>query len=449
LKPHIFREYDIRGRSPDELNQETAFLLGRTFGTYFRDRGAKWVSLGRDCRLSSPMLAQALQQGLTSTGTAVVNLGLVPTPLLYFSLHHLKVDGGVQVTGSHNPPEYNGFKLCSGKTTLYGEEIQEVRKIAESGVFAEGRATLKQIEIIEPYVEDITAGVHTGPIARKVVVDAGNGVGGLVAPQLYTRMGIQVEALYCEPDGRFPNHHPDPTIPENLEHLFHKMAETGADLGIAFDGDADRIGVMERDGKIIWGDQLMILFSRDILKKHPGAKIIGEVKCSQVLYDDIEKHGGHPIMWKAGHSLIKSKMKEEGALLAGEMSGHIFFADRYYGFDDAIYAGARLLEILTSDERSLQDHLADVPVLVSTPEIRMDCADEKKFSVVSRLVKIFKQDYQVIDVDGARVLFDGGWGLIRASNTQPVLVLRFEAVNEKRLDEIRDLFMEKVKGELG
>jgi phosphomannomutase / phosphoglucomutase len=449
LKPHIFREYDIRGRLPDELGQETAFLLGRTFGTYFREREARSVSLGRDCRLSSPMLAQALQQGLTSTGTNVVDLGIVPTPLLYFSLHHLKVDGGVQITGSHNPPEYNGFKVCLGKATLYGEQIQELRKIAASGVFAEGQGRMEETEILEPYVEDVSARIQAGPIARKVVVDAGNGVGGLVAPRLYRKMGVQVEELFCEPDGRFPNHHPDPTVPKNLDHLFKKVAETGADLGIAFDGDADRIGVVEGDGKIIWGDRLMILFSRDILKKRPGAKIIGEVKCSQTLYDDIAKHGGRPIMWKAGHSLIKSKMKEEGALLAGEMSGHIFFADRYYGFDDAVYAGARLLEILTFDERSVQDHLADVPVLVSTPEIRMDCGDEKKFTVVSRLVEAFKKEYPVIDVDGARVLFDGGWGLIRASNTQPVVVLRFEAVDETRLHEIRDLFMDKLAGEMG
>jgi phosphomannomutase / phosphoglucomutase len=449
LKTHIFREYDIRGRSPDELNQETAFLLGRTFGTYFRDRGAKSVSLGRDCRLSSPMLAEALRQGLTSTGTGVVDLGMVPTPVLYYSLHRLDVDGGVQITGSHNPPEYNGLKVCLGKATLYGEEIQQLRRISESGRFARGQGETKRVEILKPYVDEVSEGVHGGPIGRHVVVDAGNGVGGLVAPRLYAKMGVRVETLFCKADGRFPNHHPDPTVPKNLEHLIRKVAESGADLGIAFDGDADRIGVVEGDGKIIWGDRLMILFSRDILKTHPGATIIGEVKCSQTLYDDIEKHGGRPIMWKAGHSLIKSKMKEEGALLAGEMSGHIFFADRYYGFDDAVYAGARLLEILTSDERSIQDHLADVPVLVSTPEIRMDCADEKKFSVVSRLVKTFKKEYRVIDVDGARVLFNGGWGLIRASNTQPVLVLRFEAVDKKRLDEIQDLFMDKLKGELG
>jgi phosphomannomutase / phosphoglucomutase len=449
LIPSIFREYDIRGRLPEELGEETAFVLGRAFGTYFRERGARSISLGRDCRLSSPMLARALQQGLASTGINVVDVGMVPTPVLYFSLHYLEVDGGVQITGSHNPPEYNGFKVCLGKATLYGEEIQMLRKITESGVFAEGQGALERKEILDPYVEALSARIQAGPIVRKVVVDAGNGVGGLVAPRLYRRMGVRVEALFCDPDGRFPNHHPDPTVPKNLDHLIQKVAETGADLGIAFDGDADRIGVVEGDGKIIWGDRLMILFSRDLLKKNPGAKIIGEVKCSQTLYDDIEKHGGRPIMWKAGHSLIKRKMKEEGALLAGEMSGHIFFADRYYGFDDAVYAGGRLLEILSSDEKSIHDHLADVPILASTPEIRMDCADEKKFLVVSRLVEAFKKDYPVIDVDGARVLFDGGWGLIRASNTQPVVVLRFEAADEKRLREIRDLFMHKLAKDLG
>lgn len=449
MKPHIFREYDIRGRASDELGQDSVFLLGRALGTYFRAHGAKWVSLGRDCRLSSPAIAGALQQGLTSTGVSVVDLGMVPTPLLYFSLHHLEVDGGVQVTGSHNPPEYNGFKICLGQATLYGEEIQAVRRIAESGLFAQGHGVLEEKEIKTAYVEEALERVHAGPVKRKVVVDAGNGVGGLVAPLLYRRMGIGVEEIFCEPDGRFPNHHPDPTIPENLDHLFSRVTATGADLGIAFDGDADRIGVVERDGKIIWGDQLMILFSRDILRRHPGATIVGEVKCSQALYDDIEKHGGRPVMWKAGHSLIKSKMKEEGALLGGEMSGHLFFADRYYGFDDAVYAGARLLEILTCDEKTIQAHLADVPAWVSTPEIRMECPDDKKFTVVSRLVDAFKREYQVIDVDGARVLFEGGWGLVRASNTQPVLVLRFEAVDEKRLQEIRDLFMKKLAGEMG
>jgi phosphomannomutase/phosphoglucomutase len=448
LKAHIFREYDIRGKVSDELGQEDVYLLGRSLGTYFRERGAKSVSLGRDCRLSSAELAETLTQGLTGSGMTVVDVGMVPTPLLYFSLHYLKVDGGVQITGSHNPPEYNGFKVCLGKSTIYGDEIQKIRRIGESGVLAEGRGGLETAEMIAPYMEEVLGGVRTGPVMRKVVVDAGNGVGGLVAPELYERMGIRVEKLFCEPDGRFPNHHPDPTIPENLDHLRRKVTATDSDLGISFDGDADRIGVVERDGRIIWGDQLMVLFARDILKKSPGAKIIGEVKCSQTLYDDIEKHGGIPIMWKAGHSLIKGKMKAEGALLAGEMSGHLFFADRYYGFDDAIYAGARLLEILTRDERTLQDHLADVPVLASTPEIRIECPDDKKFGVVARLAEEFKKHYDVIDVDGARVLFEGGWGLVRASNTQPVLVLRFEAVDERRLQEIRKLFMENLRKEL-
>jgi phosphomannomutase/phosphoglucomutase len=448
LKANIFREYDIRGKVPDELGPESVYDLGLSLGTYFQERGAHCISLGRDCRLSSPELAEILTKGLINTGMTVVDIGMVPTPLLYFSLYHLEMDGGVQITGSHNPPEYNGFKVCLGQSTIYGDEIQKIREIGACGIFAEGKGELSTAEIVTPYMKVVLEGINTGPVRRNVVVDAGNGVGGLVAPQLYERMGVGVEKLFCEPDGRFPNHHPDPTIPDNMSHLIRKVTETHADFGISFDGDADRIGVVEGNGQIIWGDQLMILFSRDILKRSPGAKIIGEVKCSQTLYDDIKKHGGIPIMWKAGHSLIKGKMKTDGALLAGEMSGHLFFADRYYGFDDAIYAGARLLEILTQDGKTLRDHLAGVPVLVSTPEIRMDCPDEKKFGVVARLADAFKKDYDVIDVDGARVLVEGGWGLVRASNTQPVLVLRFEAVDEPRLKEIRKLFMDRVAKEM-
>jgi phosphomannomutase/phosphoglucomutase len=381
---------------------------------------------------------------MMDAGIHVKEVGMVPTPLLYFSLHHLDVDGGIQITGSHNPPEYNGFKICLGKTTIYGEEIQKLRRIGESGSFPKGKGSVESKEVIQPYQEEVLKRIRCGQISRKVVLDAGNGVAGLVAPELYSRMGIEVEKLFCEPDGRFPNHHPDPTLPENLNHLIQRVSDTSADLGIAFDGDADRIGVVDRRGRIIWGDQLMIIFSRDLLKRHPGAKIIGEVKCSQVLYDDIRKNGGIPIMWKAGHSLIKAKMKEEGALLAGEMSGHIFFAERYFGYDDAIYAGARLLEILTTENKELEELLAGVPSLVSTPEIRMDCPDDKKFQVVAALASEFKKEYQVIDVDGARVVFDGGWGLIRASNTQPVLVLRFEAEDQKTLHEIQKIFMDKL-----
>ena len=444
MNPNIFREYDIRGRVPEELNRETAYRLGQCFGAYYVSSGAKRISLGRDCRLSSPELCTGVIEGLMDAGIHVVEVGMVPTPLLYFSLHHLDVDGGVQITGSHNPPEYNGFKVCLGKTTIYGEEIQKLRRIGESGSFPKGKGSVESKEVTQPYQEEILKGIRCGQIPRRVVLDAGNGVAGLVAPELYSRMGIEVEKLFCEPDGRFPNHHPDPTLPENLKHLVQKVNDTSADLGIAFDGDADRIGVVDRRGKIIWGDQLLIIFSRDLLKRHPGAKIIGEVKCSQVLYDDIRKHGGMPIMWKAGHSLIKAKMKEEGALLAGEMSGHIFFAERYFGYDDAIYAGARLLEILSTERKELEELLAGVPSLVSTPEIRMDCPDDKKFQVVAALASEFKKEYQVIDVDGARVVFDGGWGLIRASNTQPVLVLRFEAEDQKTLQEIQKIFMDKL-----
>jgi len=444
VNPNIFREYDIRGRVPEELNGETAYRLGHCFGAYYQSFGAKRISLGRDCRLSSPELRQGVMEGMMDAGIDVKDVGMVPTPLLYFSLHHLDVDGGIQITGSHNPPEYNGFKICLGKTTIYGEEIQKVRRIGESGSFPEGKGSVEAKEVIQPYCEEILKRIRCGQVARKVVLDAGNGVAGLVAPELYGRMGIEVEKLFCEPDGRFPNHHPDPTLPENLKHLIQKVSDTSADLGIAFDGDADRIGVVDRKGKILWGDQLMILFSRDLLKRHPGAKIIGEVKCSQALYDDIRKNGGVPIMWKAGHSLIKGKMKEEGALLAGEMSGHLFFAERYFGYDDAIYAGARLLEILTTEDKEIEELLAGLPTLVSTPEIRIDCPDDQKFQIVDDLASEFKRQYQVIDVDGARVVFKDGWGLIRASNTQPVLVLRFEAEDQKTLQKIQKIFMDKL-----
>lgn len=445
MKSHIFREYDIRGTYPEELNKETAHQLGLALGTYYQINKVHRVSVGRDCRLSSPELSKNLIEGLTQSGVDVIDLGMVPTPLLYFSLHHLGLDGGIQITGSHNPPEFNGFKICLGKASIHGEEIQKIRKIVESDDFIKGRGRVETTDMVKPYLGFLEENIQPGPNKCRVVVDAGNGVGGPVALEAYRKMGFEVIPLFCEPDGRFPNHHPDPTIPENLQTMVSKVAEVSADLGIAFDGDADRIGVVDPEGNIIWGDQLMIVFARDLLSRHPGACIIGEVKCSQALYDDIEARGGRGIMWKAGHSLIKSKMKEEGALLAGEMSGHLFFAERYFGFDDAIYAGARLLEILSRTEMGLKGLLGDVPVMVNTPEIRMDCPEDKKFKIVSTLVEEFKKDYQVIDVDGARVLFDGGWGLVRASNTQPVLVLRFEATHETRLEEIRRVVMDKLE----
>ncbi|MDY6879543.1 MAG: phosphomannomutase/phosphoglucomutase [Desulfatiglans sp.] len=448
IKPHIFREYDIRGLVPDDLNKETVHLLGLGSGTYFRNKGALRISVGRDCRLSSPDLSKWFIAALMETGLRVLNLGMVPTPLLYFSLHHLDLDGGIQITGSHNPPEFNGFKVCLGKTSIHGEEIQKIREIIESGDFRHGKGGQEEVNIVGPYIDYQEKNIEGGPVKKRAVVDGGNGVGGPVALEAYKRSGFDVIPLFCEPDGRFPNHHPDPTIPENLEFMMSEIRKSSADLGIAFDGDADRIGVVDNEGNILWGDQLMVLFARDLLSRHPGGKIIGEVKCSQVLYDEIEKHGGKAIMWKAGHSLIKSKMKEENALLAGEMSGHIFFKERYFGFDDAIYAGARLLEIVTRTDKSLKELTDDIPKMVNTPEIRMECPEDKKFKIVAELAEEFKREYQVIDVDGARVLFDGGWGLVRASNTQPVLVLRFEATDEKRLEEIRKIFMAKVEDRL-
>ena len=448
MKAHIFREYDIRGIFPEELNPESIHQLGLAIGTYYHEHGTKRISLAQDCRLSSPELSKWLKEALLESGMDVVDVGMVPTPLLYFSLHQLNVGGGIQITGSHNPPEFNGFKVCLGKASIYGSEIQKIREIVESGGFRRGAGSEERTAVVEPYQRYLEENISAGPVKRKVVVDGGNGAGGPVACEAYARCGFEVIPLYCNPDGTFPNHHPDPTVPDNLSSLITMVDRTSADLGIALDGDADRIGVVDREGRIIWGDQLMILFSRDLLGRHPGAKIIGEVKCSQAMYDDIEKHGGKPIMWKAGHSLIKSKMKEEGALLAGEMSGHLFFAERYFGFDDAIYAGLRLLEILSKSEEDLADRLADVPKMVNTPEIRMECPEERKFQIVSELVEEFKKDYKVIDVDGARVLFDGGWGLVRPSNTQPVLVLRFEAVDENRLEEIQNTVMERVRAKM-
>ncbi len=445
MNSNIFREYDIRGTFPEDLNRKTACELGKALGIYYSRNNAHKISIGHDCRLSYPDLKEGLIEGLVESGISVVDIGMAPTPLLYFSIVEFSLDGGIQITGSHNPPEYNGFKICLGKATIYGEEIQKIRRIIEAGEFMKGRGSIEKMDVLPPYLNYMKKNLKPGEIKRKVVIDAGNGVGGMAAPEVYRAMGVEVVELYCEPDGNFPNHHPDPTIPEYLVSLNRAVAENNADLGIAFDGDADRIGVVDPNGAIIWGDQLMIIFSRDILKSNPGATVIGEVKCSQTLYDDIQKQGGVPVMWKAGHSLIKSKMKETGALFAGEMSGHLFFSDRYFGFDDAIYAGARLLEILTGQNRDIQDLLEGVPQMVNTPEIRLDCPDDKKFGVVETLVGEFKKEYEVIDVDGARVLFEGGWGLIRSSNTQPVLVLRFEAVNEKRLEEIKKTFMSKLE----
>jgi phosphomannomutase / phosphoglucomutase len=449
MNPQVFREYDIRGVVERDFDDDFVVSLGRAYATKLARAGKKTVTVGRDCRLSSDRLFGLLTDGLLQSGINVVDIGVVPTPMLYFSVIHWRMDGGAMITGSHNAAEYNGFKLGIGPTTIFGDEIQEVRRIMESHDFpaATSRGTLSQRPVLPDYQEFIKRNVTLGP-GLKVAVDGGNGCGGAVAAPLMREMGVETVDLYIEMDGRFPNHHPDPTVEENMRDLIAAVKKTGARLGIAYDGDADRIGAVDENGKIVWGDELMVVFSRAILRDRPGATIIGDVKCSNRMYDDIARHGGRPIMWKTGHSLIKSKLREEHAALAGEMSGHMFFADRYYGFDDAIYASFRLLEIVGREGRGLAQILSDLPKSSFTPEIRLDCPDDRKFDVVRRAAEYFRGHHEVIETDGARVIFPGGWGLVRASNTQPALVMRFEARDEKTLGEIRTLFESKLK-ELG
>jgi phosphomannomutase/phosphoglucomutase len=442
LNRNIFREYDIRGVAGSDLNRETARRIGGAVGTYEIDHGKRRITLARDCRISSPELREGFLEGALATGLDVLDVGACPTPLLYFSIRHHRAEGGVMITGSHNPGTENGFKICVGPDTIHGQEIQKLREIAESEAFRKGNGKLSEGSVIPAY-QDFVAQNVTMDRSLRVIVDGGNGMGGEVAVPLFERLGMEVTPLYCEPDGRFPNHHPDPTVEANIADLKRTVLEKKAHVGIAYDGDADRIGVVDDRGNTIWGDTLLILLAREVLSRKPGACIISEVKASQNLYDDIAARGGRPIMWKTGHSLIKQKMKEEGAVLAGEMSGHIFFADRYFGFDDAIYASCRLLEILAREKRSLSDLLADVPPTHVTPEIRVACPDEEKFEVVRRLrdrLPAIAPEASVIDVDGVRAVFPDGWALLRASNTGPVLVLRFEARTPERLQQIRDLF---------
>ena len=441
LKSTIFREYDIRGIADEELLDSGITELGRAIGTYLQRKNGNKVNLGRDCRLSSTRLRNALIQGLMASGCEVTDVGVVPTPLLYYSVFHLKAGGAVMITGSHNPAEYNGFKVVSGASTIHGDEIQELRRIIEEGDFAKGAGSEKAVDIVTPYVEEISSQFQF-PRRVKVVADAGNGTAGPAMHRIFQKLNCEATELFFDMDGRFPNHHPDPTVPKNLTQLVEAVKSRHADLGIAFDGDSDRIGAVDDKGTVIYGDQLMIIYAREILSRKPGATFIGEVKCSQTMYDDIRRRGGNPIMWKTGHSLIKAKMKEAHADLAGEMSGHMFFADRYYGFDDALYAACRLMEIVANSAQPLSAQLADLPKTVATPEIRVDCADEHKFEVVQRVAEKFRKTHQTIDVDGVRILFPEGWGLLRASNTQPVLVLRFEASTPQLLAE----YQQEVEG---
>jgi phosphomannomutase/phosphoglucomutase len=451
FKPSIFREYDIRGIADEELLDPDVELLGQALGTYLIRHSGRTICLGRDCRLSGDRIHAALRKGLLASGASVLDIGVAPTPLLYYSVVHFEAAGGVMITGSHNPPEYNGIKTVCGPGTLHGEQIQQVLKLIQGSDFETGSGTVKEVDAATPYVEEIASQFQF--VRRvKVVLDAGNGTAGPVFHRILEKLNVEPVELFFEMDGRFPNHHPDPTVPENLRDLAKAVRKEKAELGIAFDGDADRIGALDEKGHVVYGDMLLLIFGREILSRKPGATFIGEVKCSQAMYDKLAELGGNPIMYKTGHSLIKAKMKQAHAELAGEMSGHMFFADRYYGFDDALYAACRLLEIVAKSGKPLSAQLAGVPKTVSTPELRVDCADDKKFLVVEKVAEIVRKRHQVVDVDGVRVPFAQGWGLVRASNTQPVLVMRFEATSEKLLNEYRseiEEIVERAKKEVG
>jgi phosphomannomutase/phosphoglucomutase len=435
----IFRQYDIRGVVGLDLTDEVAYAVGRAYAALLDARGLPGaIAIGRDNRPSGTALRDAMVRGLTEGGRDVVDVGVVPTPVLYWSLHHVGVAGGIQITGSHNPPEYNGFKLCVGTDSLHGEGIQELRRLIGAGFGSAGHGRVRTKEILDRYVSDVVG--RTGRLSRPIraVIDCGNGAGSLVARALFERLGVEGRYLFCESDGTFPNHHPDPTVVENLADLIAEVHRSGAEVGIAFDGDADRIGIVGGTGEIVWGDHVLILYARDVLARTgPGQPIIFDVKCSQALPHEIERAGGVPVMWKTGHSLIKERMKELRAPIAGEMSGHMFFSEGFYGHDDALYGAARLLRIIADAGATVRDLLADVPRFVSTPELRVDCPDDRKFDVVARAAAHFSRTHEVIGVDGARVLFGDGWGLVRASNTQPILVTRYEARTAARLDEIR------------
>ncbi len=434
--PNILREYDIRGVVGREVHAADARAIGRSFGTMVRRNGGKRVALGYDGRLSSPELAAALTEGLTAAGIDVLSVGMVSTPMLYFSVYHLDTDAGLQITGSHNPPDYNGFKMMMGKKSFFGEEIQKLGAIAAKGDWESGQGKVEKKDVLAAYAERLLRDVKPGK-KLKVAWDTGNGAVGVSIRSVVDKLPGEHFVLNETVDGHFPAHHPDPTVPKNLEQLMAEVKKRGCDLGIAFDGDGDRIGAIDGKGRVLWGDQLLVLWSRDVLKTHPGATIIADVKASQVLFDEIAKAGGNPMMFKTGHSLIKSKMAEIKSPLAGEMSGHIFFADTFYGFDDALYCGLRLLNIVATSKESLADMRDGLPQPINTPELRFDCADERKFGVVEEVkARLKKAGAKFSDIDGVRVSTKDGWWLLRASNTQPVLVARCEAADQGGLDRL-------------
>ncbi|MBF0444560.1 MAG: phosphomannomutase/phosphoglucomutase [Magnetococcales bacterium] len=441
---HMFREYDIRGIAGKDLTEDLLVDFGRVFAAHLQAKTGQKnlsVAIARDGRVSSPGLAKSLASGLCQGGVEVIDIGLAPTPTLYFATHHFSTDAGIMLTGSHNPPDYNGIKMVRGNSPVYGAEIQALKDGLLKGVppLAAKLGEVRQESIIDIYLDRLISDFNPGR-PMKVIFDCGNGVTGVAAPGLSDRLAnfaIDSEVLFPEVDGTFPNHHPDPTVPKNLKSLRQRMGETGAELGIAFDGDGDRIGALDEQGRVVWGDRLMILFGRQILAVNPGSMVIGDVKCSQLLFDAIAEAGGKPLMWKTGHSLVKAKMRETGAPLAGEMSGHLFFADRYYGFDDALYAAVRLIELVASQPTVLSERLFGLPTIYATPELRIDCPDDKKFQVMERVLEEQqKQGSDFSAVDGVRVKVAGGWWLLRVSNTQPALVARVEADSMEGLNKI-------------
>ena len=434
--PTILREYDIRGVVGQQVHAADARAIGRSFGTVVRRNGGKRVALGYDGRLSSPELAAAAVEGLTAAGIDVVSIGVAATPMLYFAVYHFDADGGIQITGSHNPPDYNGFKMMIGKKSFFGEEIQKIGVMAARGDWENGHGKVEKKDVLAAYAQRLLKDVKPGK-KLKVAWDTGNGAVGVSIRAVVDKLPGEHFVLNEKVDGTFPAHHPDPTVPKNLEQLMAEVKKRGCDLGIAFDGDGDRIGAIDGKGRILWGDQLLVLWARDVLKSHPGATIIADVKASQVLFDEIAKAGGKPMMYKTGHSLIKAKMAEIKAPLAGEMSGHIFFGDIFYGFDDALYCGLRLLNIVASARESLADMRDGLPQPVNTPELRFDCPDERKFGVVEEVkARLQKAGAKFSDIDGVRVSTDDGWWLLRASNTQPVLVARCEAADQAGLERL-------------
>ncbi|MGM0598328.1 MAG: phosphomannomutase/phosphoglucomutase [Candidatus Rifleibacteriota bacterium] len=459
----VFKQYDIRGIVEKDFSEEFIYKLARSFAAYVANEKGKpgelRMAIGRDARLSGPQLQDWFTRGLLDSGVDVIDLGMCPTPLVYYSMFKLDIDGAIMITGSHNPPEYNGFKLGFNKTTIYGDQIQKVREILEKESFIDGNGKQSSYNIIEAYIDfqiNRQKALKEQANKPKVVVDAGNGTAGLVAPQIFKKLGCEVIELFCEPDGNFPNHHPDPTVEKNLQHLVSKVKEVGADVGFSYDGDSDRLGVVDNEGNILWGDEIMIILARDVLQRNPHATIIGEVKCSTRMYREIENAGGNPVMWKTGHSLIKNKMKEAKAMLAGEMSGHIFFAEEFFGFDDAIHASLEIARISAQamPDKCPADFLRDLPEVIVTPEIRIDCEESKKFKVVDQVINLIQTHNKSLTApiirninltDGIRVEFDKGWGLVRASNTQPILVSRFEAEDTSSLSEYKQFVENKIK----